>query len=240
MAIFQLTSIRGEVQTIDEGVHLVAGISYWQTADFRLNEEHPPLVKLLAALPVVISRPHLDYNSTSWQQGNQWAFAREFLYEQGNDADWLLFLGRLPMIGLCLLFGFMLYLWGRRLGGDLAGILTLGWFAFDPNFLAHGRYITSDVPLALGYAATLYVLVRLLERWTWQRALVFGGIFGLTQLTKFSALFLYAVILLAPMYWFYTKHGVKVILQRTATLFAIALGSTLVVACILYPTHKAE
>src|SRR5881409_2812884 len=31
----------------DEPVHLSAGYSYWQTRDFRLNPEHPPLAKLI-------------------------------------------------------------------------------------------------------------------------------------------------------------------------------------------------
>ncbi|MEK7631373.1 MAG: glycosyltransferase family 39 protein [Patescibacteria group bacterium] len=234
MAVFQLTSIRGEVQTIDEGVHLAAGVSYWQTGDYRLNEEHPPLVKLLAALPVILSKPKLDFTSASWQEGNQWAFAREMLYQRGNDADRLLFLGRLPMVGLCLLLGFMLYLWGRRLGGDLAGILALGWFSFDPNFLAHGRYITTDVPIALGYAATLYLLLRVLEKWSWQRLAVFAAVFGLTQVTKFSALFLYAILLLAPVLWYYKSASVKIILQRTAALLGVGILGTALAVLVVY------
>ncbi len=234
MAVFQLTSIRGEVQTIDEGVHLAAGVSYWHTGDFRLNEEHPPLVKLLAALPVVLARPHISYAIPSWQEGNQWAFARDLLYEQGNDADTLLILGRLPMIALSLTLGFVLYLWGRRLGGDLAGILTLGWYIFDPNFLAHGRYITTDVSVTLAYAATLYALLRLLERWTWKRALGFAVLFGLAQVTKFSALFLYAIILLVPAVWHIGKLPIKKLLQRTAAVFGLAVAGALVAILLIY------
>src|SRR5580704_14416826 len=32
--------------TLDEPYHIAAGVSYIQRADFRLNPEHPPLVKL--------------------------------------------------------------------------------------------------------------------------------------------------------------------------------------------------
>src|SRR5438067_12180214 len=39
--------------TSDETAHLVAGYSYLVTHDYRLNPEHPPLVKMLAALPLV-------------------------------------------------------------------------------------------------------------------------------------------------------------------------------------------
>jgi len=32
--------------TVDEPYHIVAGTSYVRTGDFRLNPEHPPLMKL--------------------------------------------------------------------------------------------------------------------------------------------------------------------------------------------------
>lgn len=234
IAVFQLTSIREENQTIDEGVHLAAGVSYWLTGDFRLNEEHPPLVKLISALPVVLAQPTIHWDSPSWQEGNQWAFARDLLYEWGNDADTLLLLGRLPMIALTLTLGVVLYLWGRRLAGDWAGLFTLAWFAFDPNFLAHGRYITTDVPVTLGYAATLYLFVRLLDRWTWQRMLAFAAIFGLTQVTKFSALFLYAIIILAPILWYCKTQTAKTIAKRVLTVLGLALAGTIVAVTMVY------
>jgi hypothetical protein len=43
--------------TTDEGVHLSAGYSYLVTGDYRLNPEHPPLLKKLAALPLLPMRP---------------------------------------------------------------------------------------------------------------------------------------------------------------------------------------
>jgi len=41
-----------ESVAIDELAHIGAGVSYWQRLDLRLNPEHPPLVKLLAAAPL--------------------------------------------------------------------------------------------------------------------------------------------------------------------------------------------
>src|SRR3954470_310700 len=37
----------------DEADHIYAGYMMWKTADYGLNPEHPPLVKLLGALPLV-------------------------------------------------------------------------------------------------------------------------------------------------------------------------------------------
>ena len=38
--------------TIDEPFHILAGYRYWQCGDYGINPEHPPLLKLLAALPI--------------------------------------------------------------------------------------------------------------------------------------------------------------------------------------------
>src|SRR5580704_5783816 len=55
-----------ESPTIDEVAHIGAGLSYLQKLDLRLNEEHPPLAKLLAALPLVLRGTRADYSHISW------------------------------------------------------------------------------------------------------------------------------------------------------------------------------
>src|SRR6267378_3468630 len=52
-------SILQESQTYDEAVHLTAGFSYLTTGDYRLNPEHPPFSKMLAALPLLFLNPRL-------------------------------------------------------------------------------------------------------------------------------------------------------------------------------------
>ncbi len=235
MATLQITSMREEVQTVDEGVHLASGVSYWVTRDFRLNEEHPPLIKLLAAVPVLLARPTIPLDAPSWQEGNQWAFARDFLYHSGNNADQLLFLGRLAMVALGAGLGLMLYLWGRKLAGDVGGLFTLGWYALDPNFLAHGRYITTDVGVTLGYAATLYLLVRLFENWTRKRLLIFALVFGLAQMAKFSAAFLLIIAVCATFIFFVRQsRNFRVGLRKSATILLVSIVGTIVTAMVCY------
>src|SRR5450631_2238227 len=52
--------------TIDEVAHIGAGLSYLQKLDLRMNEEHPPLPKIWAAIPLVIRGTHADYSHISW------------------------------------------------------------------------------------------------------------------------------------------------------------------------------
>ena len=55
--ILSLTSITQKSPTYDEAVHLFAGYSYLKWGDFRINPEHPPLAKMLAAAPLMILGP---------------------------------------------------------------------------------------------------------------------------------------------------------------------------------------
>jgi hypothetical protein len=82
--------------TFDEPAHLAAGLSYWRTGDFyALNSEHPPLFKLLCALPLVWMNVSL-----SSYDGEQYAVGTRLL-DRHRDA---LFWARMPAV----LAGFLL------------------------------------------------------------------------------------------------------------------------------------
>src|SRR5436853_2816615 len=65
--------------TSDEIVHLPPGYTYWMTRDFRLNPEHPPLAKLVAALPLLFLKPHMDMNSHEWIAADEYLFGYRFI-----------------------------------------------------------------------------------------------------------------------------------------------------------------
>src|ERR1035438_1155902 len=68
-----------ESVTIDEVAHIGAGVSYLQKLDLRLNQEHPPLAKMLAALPLVIRGIHADYSGAAWN--NSLGFIQGYMGE---------------------------------------------------------------------------------------------------------------------------------------------------------------
>src|SRR5437773_2315509 len=82
--------------TSDEPLHIAAGYSYWQTRDFRLNPEHPPLAKLISALPLLLIKPPLDTAGADWKKADQSNVGYHLLYD--HDADRLLFWARAPMV----------------------------------------------------------------------------------------------------------------------------------------------
>src|SRR5205823_14112522 len=49
--------------TSDEPVHIAAGLSYLETGVFRANPEHPPLLKELSALALLLEGVHWPKSS---------------------------------------------------------------------------------------------------------------------------------------------------------------------------------
>jgi len=171
--------------TSDEPVHLAAGFSYWQTRDFRMNPEHPPLAKLIAAAPLLFLHPRFDTSHDDWKAAAEYPFGFNFLY--GNDADRLLFWSRAAMIGLAAVGLLVAFLWARDLFGAPAGYFAAGLYAFSPNLLAHGMLVTTDAALAVFTVLTLYLF--------WKKKDFAAGLaLGAAMASKYSAVFLPVLI----------------------------------------------
>src|SRR5271163_3751557 len=124
MAVLADGAARRESITFDEMAHIGAGVSYLQKLDMRMNEEHPPLAKVLAALPLVVRGVHADYTHASWtfsgsglfkQYLGEWIFGH-WLITRWNDPIATVFWARQPMLSLTLVLGIVLFLYGARIG----------------------------------------------------------------------------------------------------------------------------
>ena len=63
-------TIRQESITWDEDDHIFAGYMSLKTGDFGLNPEHPPLVKMLAALPL-LATPTMSHSISGTESANE-------------------------------------------------------------------------------------------------------------------------------------------------------------------------
>ncbi|MCJ7610592.1 glycosyltransferase family 39 protein [Candidatus Bathyarchaeota archaeon] len=198
MAGLAFLSMRDDSATIDEVPHIIAGYSYLMKQDYRLNPEHPPLLKDLAALPLVLMGLPFPDSSPYWENdvNGQWGLGRVFLYGSGNDADRILFWSRLPTVAMMLLLGIFLYKWSKERYGPKAGLLALVLYSFSPTVLAHGRYVTIDMGIAALTFIAFYYFWRYLEKPT---RLNFGlAVLSFTsaQLSKFPAVLLIPAFIL--------------------------------------------
>ncbi len=186
-------------QTTDEAVHLAAGLSYWQTGDWRLNPEHPPVFKLLAAVPLLLSTSaRLNTNDEVWRQGNEWLVGAKFLYDSPGQAKygtrWLMFLGRWPMIGLWLLLVLTLYGLSRERWGEWPAVAVAAVAAYDPNLLGHGHLVTNDIGLAWLFLLVCWRTDRFMRRPSWRELLFLVSFFAIAQNMKFSAVILWLIV----------------------------------------------
>ncbi len=88
--------------TIDEVGHLPAGISHWQFGRFDLYRVNPPLVRMLAAVPVILAAPEVDWTAYSEAPGArpQYYIGRDFIAANGYRSFWLFTFARWACIPL--------------------------------------------------------------------------------------------------------------------------------------------
>jgi len=200
MALLAGGAARRESVTFDEIAHIGAGVSYLQKLDMRMNEEHPPLAKVVAAIPLVLRGAHADYGHHSWtfsskifrQYFGEWVFGHWFLM-QWNDPYSTLLWARAPMLLMTLLLGLTLYLCGSRLGGPWGGLLCLSAFVTMPAFIAFGPLVITDIAVTLFWVLTVWQLPNMWRSPTRGKVVMFGLVLAGALLSKFSSGLLFFV-----------------------------------------------
>jgi Dolichyl-phosphate-mannose-protein mannosyltransferase len=213
MALLAGGAARRESVTVDEVAHTGAGVSYLQRLDMRMNEEHPPLAKVLAALPLVLRGAHTDYADISWtfsgkgifnQYLGEWTFGHAVLF-RWNDPHSTLWWARLSMLTVTLLLGFVLYVFGSRLGGSpWGGLLCLVAFVTMPAFLAFGALVITDVVVTLFWILAIWQLPAMWRSPSRGQVLRFGLTLAGAFLSKFSSgllFFVFPAVALSMRWW---------------------------------------
>ena len=202
MALLAGGAARRESVTIDEVAHVGAGVSYLQKLDLRLNEEHPPLAKVMAALPLVLRGAHADYSHLSWTFSNkifnqylaEWVFGDWFLM-RWNDPYSTMRWARAPMLLVTLLLGLVLYIYGSRLSGAWGGLLCLSAFVTMPAFLAFGPLVLTDIAVTLFWVLTVWQLPNMWRSPTRGTVVRFALALAGALLSKFSSGLLFFVFI---------------------------------------------
>jgi len=202
MALLAGGAARRESVTVDEVAHIGAGVSYLQQLDLRMNEEHPPLAKVLAALPLVLRRVHADYSHISWTFSNknfnqflgEWVFGH-WLIMRWNDPYSTVFWARVPMLLLTLLLGLAIYVLGVRLGGVWGGLLCLCVYVSMPAFLAFGPLVITDIAVVLFWVLAIWQLPEMWRSPSRGTILKFGLALAGAFLSKFSSGLLFFVFI---------------------------------------------
>ncbi len=178
----------------DESHHLYDGYRIWTRHDYRLNAEVPPLIKLAAALPLLPL--HLSIPPDKGLSETQEAFPDGRLFIFNNGGDRVLFPARVVCMLFTLLLAWLVYAAGRRMFGTLAALLALVLFIFDPNILANGALVETDLGSACFLFAGVYAFYRYCLAPNPARLAIACLVCGLAMVTKFTGIFLAPMLLL--------------------------------------------
>ncbi len=187
-------SVRRESQTWDEANHIFAGYRSWTHADFGLNPEHPPLLKLLATIPLFPSPLKTPQPEGRYFKEDAFLGGKDFLYQ--NDADSILLRSRMAAATLTILLAVVVFLATKEMFGTGAALIALVLLAFEPNLLAHGALVTTDAGLSCFMLVSIYAFYRFVKAPSLWRMLIVGIATGLALAVKHTGLLVLPTLLL--------------------------------------------
>ena len=229
--------------TIDEQAHIFAGYRYWECGDFAINPEHPPLLKLIAAWPLHSRKlwtpaPACGSEVTSKLK----SFTDGSLFLIHNGLDQVVVPARMAAAICSLALACVVYLVGIEFFGLAAGLMALLLTVIEPNLIAHGSLVTTDMAVTAAFLASVYALYRWNQANTRGRFLCLAIALGALFCTKHSgAILAGSLICLALVDLFFSSRREplrSVVSQRWArTLLGLAAALALGILC-LWPTYS--
>ncbi|MDO8655292.1 MAG: glycosyltransferase family 39 protein [bacterium] len=246
MGTLAFLSMRSDSLTFDELAHIPSGYSYLTQQDYRLNPEHPPLFKDLTAIPLLFLNLNFPADTEIWKQEQeapawwvQFDIGTEFLFRSDNDPKQIILFSRLPMIGLLLFLGWVLFSTTSKLFGNYVALGTLFLFAFSPTFLAHGRLVTNDVAAALGAFTATFLWLEFLKHPTKTNILKAGVIFGIAMILKFTLALLIPFFALLTLLFVLLNNPRATLLKKLGKY--VVLGSVagiIGVVGVIFPVYQ--
>ncbi|WP_321472935.1 glycosyltransferase family 39 protein [uncultured Paludibaculum sp.] len=226
----QFTAAVQETQVFDEGLHLAAGYSILLTGDYRVNPEHPPLGRILSALPLLVLKPELKLDTEAWRYGDAVAMGRQLLYHQRNlTPEQILLPSRLVTIAMTMILALTMAFWVKARYGPLAGLLAVFLLTLDPSLSAHGHYITTDFIATLTFFLAVIAFDRMVRRGRPIDILWAGLALGIALVSKLSAIFLLPVFTIL---WVLNRTRWRAVARQAAGLIVL---SAIVVAVAYGP-----
>ncbi|HEV3481105.1 MAG TPA: phospholipid carrier-dependent glycosyltransferase [Candidatus Acidoferrales bacterium] len=172
--------------TIDEAYHIAAGVSYVRYADFRINPEHPPLVKLWVGSLISATGFHQSSIRQFTDKRDERNFTEEDVY-LNNDFNSVQRRARIAMWTLNGLLLVALAFAVRRTLGPGIALGTLLFLAIDPTVAAHLPVVMTDLPVSLLSATAVILAARAFRNWAWTDLVACSVALGLALATKHSA-----------------------------------------------------
>ncbi|MEX0869824.1 MAG: glycosyltransferase family 39 protein, partial [Candidatus Spechtbacterales bacterium] len=237
--------------TMDESPHIVSGYSYLKNQDYRLNPEHPPLIKMIAGFPLLFQDLNFPHEHEGWTNGTtleggqwgQWSLGNAFLYWSENDPVSITFWARMGAMIVTLLTGLLLFVWAKKLYGAIVGLFTLTLFTFSPTFLAHGHLSNTDIGAVFAFLLATYYLFKYLQDQSKRNLILAGIAFGIAQLLKFSLILIIPYFFVVAVMWvIFKERQNRIFSADTGKVMLSYMGKLMMIGIIglivIYPVYQ--
>ncbi len=200
--------------TFDEPVHITTGYSILCTGDFRLVEDHPPLLEMWMSLPLIFS-PQIPSpsNIPTWERGDRRLFAHHDTWWQLPIDMWLT-PARVMIVLLGVILAAFVYRWATDAFGILSGLFAISLYTFDPNILAHTRLATLDIGVTALTVIALYLAQRIFKKNNEFNITIAGICLGLALTAKISAILLIPITAGLLLLWHISQRNYQAILKK--------------------------
>jgi hypothetical protein len=181
--------------TVDEPFHILAGHRHWQCGDFGINPEHPPLLKLLATAPLnfrQLSEPPWECGSKFTPKFDGFSYGSTFIVENGTDS--VVIMSRVTASLMSMLLALLVFVAAWEMFGHWEALTALAIVAFEPNFIALGSLVLTDMAISATAFGAVYALYRFGKYQTWPRFLMAAFAIGLMLSAKHSAVIFVGIL----------------------------------------------
>ncbi len=104
--------------------------------------------------------------------------------------------GRYATIFFSLVLAYYVFRWAYELYGKKAAFFSLILYVFSPNILAHSQLVTVDLYIALTITVAVYYFWKFMNEQNWKTATRSALALGISQLAKYTAMYLYPIFLM--------------------------------------------
>jgi hypothetical protein len=178
-----------DAPTVDEGVDVSSGVSYLTEHDLRMNPEHPPLPKAIAALAALPADPIVP-KTQAWEDGDWFDWSDDFISANADAGrlDAILLGARLVVLAEVLACAVLLYLLAARFFGPDGGLLAALTWLLTPYVVGIGHFAMIDIAFVLVTLGFCVVLARWRDAPTMGGALALGAVLAAGLATRHTTL----------------------------------------------------
>lgn len=229
--VIGLHQARNDAPTGDEGYEIATGVGAVVHRDLRMGPEHPPLPRVLSALPALLADPIVP-KGDAWNEGDWFDWTDDFISanDRAGRLEDLLFFGRLASLAQGLAVAALLHhLTKRFFGSDAGKVVAVVWLT-TPLVVGYAHLVLIDIPFTLVVLGVSALTIRVRESPTLGRAAALGAALGAGLSTRHTALAVVAVAVATVAWWGRRE------LRTTVRLLSVMALVTIAVTWAVYRT----